>query len=257
MKAIINGTYPKTNAYNVIYESGAGGNFFAGLLNLFATLSDKVPEKNQYTEPELPKLYDFYNVNHSILEKVYLTDDSVRYIVPKYKIAGPVNPLKPVVYYDHTMPDFDDFFNIFPLGKLFFLTATEEEEARIQGNFFFKVVCDPRNSDQFKKWISMCPDVTCETPDELTVEDSFKILRDPTKLIHYSVRFRPFVAPEQHADKIFQFRVKDIYNSKNEVLQRLSAITDKPVTQAMHDYYDRYLELQQELVQTKMPWVTV
>ena len=63
--------------------------------------------------------------------------------------------------------------------------------------------------------------------------------------------------PDEYRFRIFQFRLGDIINKKNETLQRLSAITERVVTEEAITYYDEYLLAQKELVETKMPWVTI
>ena len=63
--------------------------------------------------------------------------------------------------------------------------------------------------------------------------------------------------PEQYSKNVNVLPMYDIIHNKIRTLTLLSKVTNKPITEKIVETYDKYIEAQEELVRTKMPWVKV
>ena len=55
---------------------------------------------------------------------------------------------------------------------------------------------------------------------------------------------------------IFYLPMSDIIHNRNKTLLTLAQITNSKITPRIVETYNNFLRIQEELVRTKMPWVT-
>ena len=69
---------------------------------------------------------------------------------------------------------------------------------------------------------------------------------------YYSEQYIP---PKEYSDRFCFVNFYDIIFNKSKVLNQLSEITNRPITDFVSNQYDIYLEKQHELINTKLSWI--
>ena len=64
-----------------------------------------------------------------------------------------------------------------------------------------------------------------------------------------------YPVPEEYKNNVLRIRFYDLIHNSNLVLNQLSALTNKPILPGVEQFYAKYLEAQDTLVKTKMPWL--
>lgn len=178
-----------------------------------------------------------------------------------YKFVDPIFPSKPLILYDHEVPNLDEFFDKFPIGKIIVIRISNKMIPLLIGNFFYKTVMDfDYTSNKNSFWENMRNKDSSlkeyDNPNNLPDELLGQILKQQAKNYkienYYSEQYIP---PEEYSDRIYFIDFYDIIFNKTKVLSQLSDITNRPITDFVNDQYDIYLAKQKELIDTKLAWI--
>jgi len=240
-----------TKLYIVNYLGGACGAFLTSIIG-------------DFLYGVTPKTISSFGNSHNNLDLKKFNYSSSNYVMNQDKIYNcidVIDPTKDVLTCDHIPVDWPDFFQKYPNGTNIILTITLADVPRLWGNFFYKARAeyyDPNNSQWWDEWKNRHQPLFSEIDDprDMPLDIAEKFLRNDTYLIS------PFydnnaVIPTEYADKVFHIKMTDIIHNRDLVLDQISHITKKEIPQGVIENYDKYLEAQEHLVRTKMPWVTV
>ena len=129
------------------------------------------------------------------------------------------------------MDDFDDLFEIYPKCKVIFISVTLQDVPRIKRNIFYKI----------PKYKGIKFDQT--RYDDILIDDGF---------INLDLK-----CPVKYSKNVNVIPMYDIIHHKNKTLMLLSQITKQPITEKIIEIYNTYLNAQDTLIKTKLPWVRV
>ena len=132
---------------------------------------------------------------------------------------------------------------------------------RVQGNLFFKTLVQ-----EFPKSLTVWTDLQNKhpyfkeyaDPKDVPVELSERYIKEWGRrwpFVNVEFFMNDFPVPEQYKNNLFHVNVYDIIHNRDIVLDTISKITNKPILPSIVEYYDAYLEKQEELVKTHMPWL--
>lgn len=255
---IANKTFPQTPCYHTYYPLGAGGNFITTLIFKFlygdvkAYLNDYGASHNQFHPVYQNMKYNIGDIKEALIHTA--PPEPSRYI-------DPLIESRPIIFRNHGTPHFHTVFNKYPLSKLILITASKDMYPRMNGNYFYKTIIENyyKNTNSFmftyKHWQDRCPAFKqIINPTLLTIEEIENLLKDIDTI--YDVP-ESYYIPDQFKKNCFLLSYKDIIYDMNKTLDFLSNIIEKPIQNHIISYYKKYLDKQQELVSTKMPWVTM
>ncbi len=171
------------------------------------------------------------------------------------------NHTNPMIEYDHNAPEWSNLFAKFPNCKAIVITLTKNEAPRVIGNLFFKTICNSKteynepweklkiNHSYLKKY--QCPD---DVPTELIGEYVKEVTASYEDLFIVS----PFKSDSEVPKdcKIDTIAYYDLIHNPEKVLLKLAQLTDREIPNQVRSMYQNYIDLQENLVKTKMPWVS-
>jgi hypothetical protein len=224
--------YTDTEVYYVSYGWGTCGSFVSSLLYDFLFgIEEIIPfSKEGNSHGRLINCYK----NWDVTEK-YSSQVIKRSAGPVYDHVRPINKDIPLIIFDHFFPVFDDLFSVYPKCKLIIISSTPQDAQRIRGNIFYKVFKDMRMRKELE--------FDKNQPDTVRLAGEF---------MNVNIK-----CPEQYSKNVNVLPMYDIIHNKMRTLTLLSQVTNKPITEKIIETYDKYIEAQEELVRTKMPWVKV
>lgn len=158
--------------------------------------------------------------------------------------------------YAHTEPDWEKIRNT-DSNKNIIITVSKNMHHRIQANFYFKNIVPGSTPEYIRNYWESYPYVTdrllgCDIPN-IPNEELDLVFSNNIKRMN-SVNY-PFndsdVMPYGVEDKINILKLHDIIHNKNIILEKLSEITQQPITDHIHQTYDNYLIAQKKLI----PWL--
>lgn len=246
-------SFVDTPCFSIYFESGSGGNFLTTLLykflypSIYAKLS-----KNGNSHNDFHVLFK----NYEFLPLLVPEDNLENFDIKLLQEINPIDKQRPVIYSCHGTPNFDKFFSVFPKGKIIIIDVPKEYKLRVMLNHFYKTFYEG-----FNKQAS----VTTQWANFMQKKYHFlKDIDDPTLLsseevknlcAQFPVSDRNYTIPKKYIKQVEIISYCDIINDKNKVLNILSILTNKLITQDILDFYDQYLIKQDNLVKTKMPWM--
>ena len=126
---------------------------------------------------------------------------------------------------------------------------------------FFKNTCEgfPGNKDYWEG-VRLVNSVVAEfkDPNDIPIEIAETFIKEiSTPILSNNGAFfnEDYIHPEEYKDNIVQVSFYDIIHNSTNVLQQLSDATNKPITPEIELFYEKYLEAQDKLIKTKMPWL--
>jgi hypothetical protein len=224
--------YADTEVYYVSYGWGTCGSFTSSLLHDFLFGIEEIIPFSESGNSHQRVLNCYENWHAS---ETYLNEANKRLIGAVYDQVRPIDKDVPLILFEHSLPVFDDLFSVYPKCKVIIISVTPQDAPRIRGNIFYKIFKDMeiRNELEFDK----------NQPNMVRLAGKFMNL--------------DLKCPEQYSKNVNVLPMYDIIHSKMKTLTLLSQLTNKPITEKIIETYDKYIEAQEELVRTKMPWVTV
>jgi len=251
--------YEKTEVYLVTWQGGTCGAFITTLVNnlLFGepSASNVVFSENGNSHPN----HRNTNWTNKFSDKLYT--QNVDHI---YTHIIPIDSNKPLILFDHLIPNWEKLFSIFPNAKHVKITYSKNLVPLIEANLFYKYtieeIKDYDSPETLKLWEKFKEN---KFPN---VFDNIKNFNDITpdileKLFSKSSHnpIHPYYSddstiPLRYTEKVFKIKMYDILTAKDIVLDQLSNITGKQPTIDINYIYDQYLLKQDELLRTKIPW---
>ena len=251
--------FPDTEAYMVNFHGGSFGSFITVLILLFLDIvkEDKDIKFSTYGNA--------HNLARQRLANHNRTDTTEMRYHQVYDTVEPIDPLSPLVMSSHKFPVWDDLFYYYPKCKNVIVTHNYSDLPRLSGNLFFKTLVDEYYNEEnlngktiweeFKirrSDVELFKNSNIETPLDLSQSDIKMLL---SRFISPNNNFRG----ENIIDRpnVFYLPMSDIIHNKNKTLKMLEQITNCKVTPLIIETYNKFLLAQENLVKTKMPWVTV
>jgi hypothetical protein len=161
---------------------------------------------------------------------------------------------------DHVAPDWDELFEMYPNCKNIIITVDNFKLVpRITGNLYFKTICTsvPAQKENIA-WLTLTEnslfkdyDSPLEVPIDILEEYFNSRIRDYDKIYH-----SPFNGIVPNHKQIFPIKYYDILYNPEIVLNQIRQIVGKDLPIGIETEYQRYLDAQQELVSTRMPWIS-
>jgi hypothetical protein len=249
--------YLDTEAYLVNFHGGSFGSFITGLILLFLDIVKEDIKFSTYGNS-----HDFAKQRLSNYNRTDTTEMRYHQV---YDTVEPIDPLSPIVMSSHKFPVWDDLFYFYPKCKNIIITHNHSDLPRLSGNLFFKTLVDEYYNE--------------ENPNGKTIWEEFKERRSGTELFKNNNIETPldlsqgdikmllsrFISPNNKFSSkniidrpnVFYLPMSDIIHNKNKTLKMLEQITNCKVTPFIIETYNKFLSTQENLVKTKMPWVTV
>lgn len=249
--------YPDTEAYMINYPGGAYGSFITGIISMLLGI---IPENTQIEFSEYGNAHAF---SGSVFSNYSRNNVDVDFNL-MYDSIEPADPYKPLILASHMFPIWDDLFYYYPKCKNIIITIQQADLAKQSGNLFFKTVIDSyydeqnpngktawedlknSRSDFFKKW-------NINVPEDLTPVITRLLLE---RYLFINNSFYEKNLPTIDMPNIFYLPMSDIIHNRNKTLLTLAQITNSKITPRIVETYNNFLRIQEELVRTKMPWVT-
>lgn len=230
-------SYPNVDAYTVTYWPGSAGSFISVLIAAFIGL-----HKGSL------RLSKHGNVHMN--QCLHLPSRLVpgRPHIP-YLERDPIDDYTPIVFRCHQLPDFNVLSTRFPKNKNMIIQYEVDDQYHMALNVFYKIYIDNWDSN----------------PNNQTAWDGIKDLyfdgiSEPKQAAEEQIK--KYIFTKQYPDQIlYPFNVnqeilgvtritfKDIFENKNKILQVLSELTEKTVTDEISDLYDQYMLGQQSILQ--------
>lgn len=164
----------------------------------------------------------------------------------------------------HANVNFETFFDLFPIGKIILITLKETELKEVYINTILKNGFEnlekrdlrfPEISyifNKYKEKFGMSP--TDQVIDEDTKREICKLY---SELLYNNKRntedywLNPKI-PENHASKVLLLPYSEIVNDKDTTLKNISNFIEKDIPKNISDFYDRYIEGRNQLVEKYM-----
>ena len=233
-------------------RGGASGNFIVSLILQFLFNVDAEVDS---THAHAHALYFLYNKTFTNFLELKLCDQKINMVnfntgIKHFKIQIPLVMLLMEQVIDHRA-----LAELYPKFKHICITIQESDLVRIESNHYFKVAA-PGYWELYKKEIfpGVRPgldDISQLTSNEIKILIDYHIKLSPDSKI---LRNIDYVQPE-YRDSVYEIKFNDILNNKSTVLELLSTITKKNITNNILDFYDRYVEIQHKFAKTNMPWL--
>ena len=134
------------------------------------------------------------------------------------------------------------------------------------GNFFFKTIAEWYNSEindsRLQYWNNLkneYPELLngINQPNDIPPHAGKIILDSNSKYMTVEPFTFDFKIPDPYINNIFLFPLSDLIYDKFTVITKLESITGRKADPKIIEGYVKYLNKQEELVKTKMPWVTI
>ena len=250
-------TFPDSEVYLINWLGGTSGAFISAIVDQF--INDSVDEIVFSRNGNVHDYTGDRNFNLKINPTWRIRDDSSD--THSYKKFVPEDSTKPSIMIDHNIPAYEDLFEVFPKCKIILITRSTQMSPRLSGNMFFKNTCDgfPVTKNYWEGIRLLHTSVAeFEDPNDVPIEIAEEFIKEISTPISSSNRNffdEDYIHPEEYKDNIVQVSFYDIIHNSTNVLQQLSDATNKPITPEIELFYEKYLEAQDELVKTKMPWL--
>lgn len=235
--------FPDTEVYCISWPGGSCGAFVSMCIyNLVVKEVEIQLSVNGHAHNNQVVLYDNYE---------YSGDPT---------LVDPKDINTPLILVDHNELNIDLIFTKFPKCKIIYTTVEQIMIPRLIGNLFFKNLCEFQGLREDPDWEKLkinnpyMKEYTHpkHVPLELVKRYILSAAADHL-LPKYSLS--SYTPPHEHAENIFFINFYDIIHNITKVLKQLSFITQKPITQFLVDQANKYVQKQEELVKTKMPWL--
>jgi hypothetical protein len=248
-------SFPDTPTYAITWMGGSCGAFITSLVYQFVEVSVNKYKFSQYGNAHDVALKQCEKNWTSISDKRYEDNE------PIYKTINPLFKNRPLILFGHLIPDFDGLFYKYPLCKQIIVTVDENMVQRMNGNFFFKTICDtfPGSDIQWKN-IKNTHQYLQEYADPrilpVDVAQEYIINCSHSWPLQGAEFFTDdFSIPDKYVDNVTKIKMHDLIHDPDKVLQTLSSVTGSEIRPDIVEYYQNYLDKQSELVKTKMPWL--
>lgn len=249
----------KTDTYIVHWPLGAGGAF---LISIVYNMIDP----NVRLTTNFGKNGDAHDITldrcggtwDSVTGDLYWNNHADRpHATPIYEIVRRNPGSEFFMLYDHVPPDYDRMFSILPNCKNIVITADERVIPRTLGAFFYKVNAgDPPNTEFWEREKQVFPYLRgINNAIDMPTEVAKMYFDDTISGFPRLPFYHDFKIPEAYKNNILEITYYDLIHEKNKVLSLMSAFIGAPITDEIHNFYDVYLEKQQELIDTRMPWI--
>lgn len=247
--------FPNTETYIINWPAGASGSFIASLVAHFVHDDfNSVVSDNGNSHSGKDQIVNNWYIYPDIFARSYTIDQTHLYIAPR-------DDTKPFILFDHVIPEWDQLSYQYPKFKNIRVTITPNEVIRMFGNLFFKQFVEEYkpNDPTHERWLNVKQFhpylAKFDRPDEVDEENIKRYLEDCANYHIPEQWTEDCILPEQYKDKITLVKFYDVIYNKDKVLETISDITEKPITDKIEDFYQAYLEKQQKLVNTRMPWL--
>ena len=179
-----------------------------------------------------------------------------------YLAVDPRHPDKPLILFDHFKPDLEVYFNKFPIGKIIVIRFSQKMIPLLHGNLFYKTTMEhnyaKKGSNAHWESVKEINDylkpykLPSDVPDELIQ----RLIRSTAHSYKTEEYFsEKYIPSKEYSDRMYFIDFYDIIFNKSKVLNQLSDITNRPITDFVNNEYDMYLERQHNLINTKLSWI--
>lgn len=248
-------SFPDTPTYGVTWMGGSCGAFITSLVYQFLNVSLSKYQFSKYGNAHSVALDDCERNWRSVDGKLYEQTE------PIYKIINPLFKSRPLILFGHLIPDFDGLFYKYPRCKQIIVTVDNRMVERMNGNFFFKTVCEtfPGSIPQWEIIKNTHPYLAeYEDPRTLPIDVAREYIINcshqwPLQGAEFFTD--EYLIPDEYVSKVIRIKLYDLIHNQNVVLETLSAATESEIRPDIIKYYQSYLDTQSELVKTKMPWL--
>jgi hypothetical protein len=256
---IENNDYSNSEVYLINWLGGTSGAFITGLLDQFV---NEPISSEEIVFSDSGHAHDFTDnrLKNTMIDSAWEVRENSNDI-PVYMMCRPIDSTKPLILVDHNIPVYEDLFQIFPKCKVIIITRSKQMLPRLKGNMFFKNTCEgfPGNKEYWDSIRELHDSVSIyQDPNEVPIEVAEEFIKSISEQWpdNNGLFFNEdFIDPNQYKDNIFRISFYDIIHNSNSVLQQLSVITNKPISPELELFYEKYLETQDNLIKTKMPWL--
>lgn len=245
--------------YLINWLGGTSGAFLTS--TLLQILNGPFPEKEIVFSKSgnAHALTDKRLYNHTINPNWEVKEDASG--IPAYITSAPLIKSKPFVMIDHLIPDYNDLFSRFPECKNIVITRSKNMMLRLKGNMLFKNTCEgfPGNKTYWDGIRELHASVRVyEDPNDVPVNVAEMFIKEVSQQWpDYTHRFYDddYPVPEQYKDNVVRIKFYDLIHNPDIVLSQLSEATGRHIVPEVKKFYQKYLEAQDNLVKTKMPWL--
>lgn len=254
-------TFPNTDAYLVNFVRGSGGHFIGSLVHFLVVSTTKYSISAYGNAHSVIENFSRLNWHYRVLLDAVHTPDYLT--IPVYEYVEPKNSSKPIIFVDHNRVDLTMFFSKFPRGKNIVISYTESDIPIIIGNVFYKNVCEESitRPQVWEEWKLQHP-IFNEYDDPFLVPSSVveKFIETSIDSGYCNDPFwtpykDPVVVSESNMDATLVISFHDIINNPNTVLESLCRFLKRKHSDYIETYYHQYLNAQNDLIKTYMPWV--
>jgi hypothetical protein len=253
--------------YNIVFHGGCRGNFLGALMQCFVD-SYPIPI-SKYGSCHFDKRC---GLNYDSTSMIAYSQAQYFSQAPKFKTLRPRYIDQPFIIMDHMVIDYDEFIQVFPKGKTIVVTYTREDLPSLRANLLFKNIVEPiavmighqtlndyssvthtTRKQAMNIWKSFTSEYLPEFknkmphPNSLSKEDCLKFIYKELETLNYKVTFPPFEIPEHHKNHIFALPYNKIISDKEYVLDFISNLMNRPISDEVIKSYDRYIEAQQPI----------
>lgn len=255
--------YPNTEAYLILYDPGAGGNFIRNLIaNLFYQNKFNISELGTANSFEYPR-----NITKESIKKY--VESGGKNLANIEFILDPEDETLPLILNSHNHEfNYNSFFKKFPKGKIIFVTSELYDVPRLSVNQFFKIIQQFYNLEQTKvipnrqnmwrsckKRFPVLADVP--TPIDATKDQLFSVFQncksEPIMPKKINQNFIESITIKKENYLVIPFR--KLIQEPNWVLEELSILLNKSLNEHSKENYKKYLEMQNKIIQEYAPWI--
>lgn len=249
--------FHSTPAYIIDYRGGSSGAFITTLVNFFVWNNDV----------EIKSTLSLYNNSHTALNHHNWDESGHKYAaldrlmcpnVSSY--VRPKDADKPVVFYSHCTPNWDDFFYRWPNGKAIKVTVRHLDIPEITFNVLWKLQIESFDLGGHQWWYDLKAKYSnvlekYNRPDEISSEDLKEIFVDEIAAAHIPEVIDTTKPIPKTEHLVLKLPYSLIISSPDQVLTLLENHLELPIPDIARSYYQQYIENQNKLVSEKAPWL--
>lgn len=256
-------SFPKQKGYHINWLGGSGGGFLLTLTYLF---EKGINRSRQTVDIKTGELISFPHVtdtamahnNIGMIDANWDREQRFRYYqefvrkVPVYEVVKAHDNRKPIFFYDHYPADPYKLFTMYPLLKLLVISLNEMDKQVCYGNLFLKT------NNMFEEIKTKNPELfkDCKTQFDIPVDILQTYIETACSSLVLSDFFnKDMNVDEVHVDKIYKIDFIKLISNKEYILDTLSSITKKPVTNTAEDFTVSYLVKHKNLIKKRLPWL--
>jgi hypothetical protein len=155
-------------------------------------------------------------------------------------------------------PVWEELFAVFPKCKVLIITLNPKDYDRLRGNFFFKVIVENYKPGTESAWQFYKEENTpfldnIDHPKNITPELCKKIFPIGADFFNRSIYAEEISWPESY--NVTGIKFNDLMTDTGVLLDQISQITSRSLPESAVNTYNRYINAQQKLAETYMPWV--